>query len=82
MHQEVIDNFESIHGALLRMNRFIYGVRGIMHFINTNIKDYQEKKKTYEKTYVFSYALLLCKALADYWYLSSPHCQTMGIFGI
>ena len=32
MHQEVIDNLESIHGALLRMNRSIQaeGTLGIM----------------------------------------------------
>lgn len=32
MHQEVIDNLESIHGALLRMNRSIQaeGTFGIM----------------------------------------------------
>ena len=34
MHQEVVDNLESIHGALLRMNRSIQseGTFGIMKY--------------------------------------------------
>ena len=34
MHQEVLDNLESIHGALLRMNRFIQaeGTFGIIKY--------------------------------------------------
>ena len=34
MHQEVVDNLESIHGALLRMNRSIQseGTFGVMKY--------------------------------------------------
>ena len=47
MHQEVIENLESIHGALLRMNRSIqrikiYSVTGIMNRTEYSRQKYHE----------------------------------------
>jgi len=71
MHKEVIENLESIHGALLRVNRSIqaegaFGVmkndrwyKRIVHFFKEKQDFHLKAKGTHEKTYVFSHALFL-----------------------
>ena len=58
IHHEVIDNLESVHGALLRMNRSIQaeGTFGVIKWDRT----YKRLFRRGEKAVIFEFTLISC----------------------
>lgn len=67
-HKEVIDNLESVHGALLRMNRSIQA-EGTYGGIKWN-RDYKRVRRRGLKSVIFEFTIICCGFNLHKYYLS------------